>query len=157
MPLLELQIVFKRFFETSARIPFLWENQPSKLLQKPYGVLRLGPSRSLGRDQVFYDSVAGERELMLNCQIFSRSNIPPQCARSVLERIRLMLALSEERRSLREAGLIFVESTPIVDLDFTCEGRSESRASFDTVWRQQEVMEIPEPGYFNHVSVKGLL
>jgi hypothetical protein len=67
-------------------------------------------------------------------QVFSRRSDLLHSARSYLEMVRFALKDPVFKKILDAAGLIFVESHPINDLDFTFSNRKESRASVDLVF-----------------------
>jgi hypothetical protein len=49
-----LQITLEHVFESATGIPFVWNDEPIKVMKKPYGVLALGQSITLGRDSSRY-------------------------------------------------------------------------------------------------------
>jgi hypothetical protein len=85
------------------------------VMQKPYGVLSLGQSITVGRDLSCYSfrdsdssvEISGFRELTINVQIFSRQHQGDTSARTLIERARLSLANPVYRDELRSAGLIY--------------------------------------------------
>ena len=161
-----LQITLEHVFESATGIPFVWDDEPSKVMQKPYGILVLGQSITVGRDYsryTFRDSdtsldIVGYRELTISVQIFSRQARGELSARALIERARLSLANPVYRDELRSAGLVFVESHPINDLDFTFQNRAENRSAFDVVFRlvlrDQLVSQVP---YFESVDLESRL
>lgn len=138
----KIQVALKSFFEQGTGIPFLWANESQRLLAKPMGILSLENSTMMGRDMsgyTFHDSgvtldIEGQRELTVNVQVFSRRSDLAHSARSYLEMARFALKAPVFKSILDAAGLIFVESHPINDLDFTFSNRKESRASLDLVF-----------------------
>lgn len=160
----ETQELFKHVFEQAAGISFIWNQEPRKALKRPYGVLTMGASRSIGRDEFYYawsgageSAYAGERELSLNCQIVALANPSSKCARVFIERVRIFLHRADLKAGLRRQGLVFVDSTPVVDLIVSSDLRADSRVSFDTIWRQQESLFLPGVPhyYFDQVIVEG--
>lgn len=51
----QIQKVLKHVFESATGIKFVWNNEPRSLLAKPFGVLSLGNSTAVGRDNFSYD------------------------------------------------------------------------------------------------------
>lgn len=161
-----LQITLEHVFESATGIPFVWDDEPVKVMKKPYGVLALGQSITVGRDSsryTFRDSdtsidIVGHRELTINVQIFSRQARGEYSARALIERARLCLANPVYRDELRSAGLVFVENHPIADLDFTFQNRAENRSAFDVVFRlvlqEQVLANIP---YFESIDLENRL
>lgn len=143
-------IVVQKHFEQITGLKFVWENEPREILQKPYGVLKLGASSMLGNDQIYDDQLVGSREIILQVQVFSRSFKPTESARYYLEKARTSLAY------FKALNLIFDEAHPIVDLDFIFANRQESRAGFDAVFRMLELQDLSQysPGYFTQVELK---
>src|SRR5262245_32909566 len=137
-----LQITLEHVFESATGISFVWDDEPMKAMQKPYGILSLRQSMSIGRDYsryTFRDSdtsidIIGHRELTINVQIFSRQARGDRSARELIERARLCLANPVYRDELRSAGLIFVENHSVVDLNFSFQNRAENRSAFDVVF-----------------------
>lgn len=158
-----LQITLEHVFKSATGIPFAWEDEPIKVMQKPYGVLSLGQSMSIGRDYsryTFRDSdtsvdIVGHRELTISCQIYSRQASGDRSSRALIERARLCLANPVYRDELRSAGLIFVENYPVTDLNFTFQNRAENRSAFDVVFRLvlQESVANNNIGFFDSVAV----
>ncbi len=161
-----LQITLEHIFESATGIPFVWDDEPVKVMQKPYGILALGQSITVGRDcsrYTFRDSdtsidIVGHRELTINVQIFSRQARGDYSARALIERARLCLANPVYRDELRSAGLVFVENHPIADLDFTFQNRAENRSAFDVVFRlvlhEQLLAHVP---YFESIDLENRL
>lgn len=157
-----LQITLEHVFKSATGIPFVWEDEPIKVMQKPYGVLSLGQSMSIGRDYsryTFRDSdtsvdIVGHRELTI-CQIYSRRASGDRSSRALIERARLCLANPVYRDELRSAGLIFVENHSVTDLNFTFQNRAENRSAFDVVFRLvlQESVAGNNIGFFDSVAV----
>ena len=139
----QIQIALKLFFEQGTGIPFLWSNESQRLLSKPMGIMSLENSTVLGQDMssyTFRDSavtldISGQRELTVNVQVLSRHSDLAQSARAYLEQARLAFKNPACQKILDSAGLVFVESHPINDLDFTFSNRKESRASVDLIFR----------------------
>jgi hypothetical protein len=161
-----LQITLEHVFTSATGIPFVWSDEPAKVMQKPYGVLSLGQSLSVGRDfarYTFRDSdsatdVLGHRELTINIQVFSRQARGENSARSLIEKARFSLANPAYRDELRSAGLVFVENHPVTSLDFTFQNRAENRATFDVVFRLVLQEKIPNnQAYFDAVELDNRL
>lgn len=161
-----LQITLEHVFESATGIPFIWEDEPTRLMQKPFGVLSLGQSISVGRDSARYtfrDSdtsvdIIGYRELTINIQIFSRQARGEKSARSLIEKARLCLANPVYRDELRSAGLVFVENHPVTSLDFTFQNRAENRATFDVVFRLVLQEKMPSAqAYFDAIELENRL
>jgi len=158
-----LQIILEYVFESATGIPFVWEDEPIKVMQKPYGVLSLGQSVTVGRDYsryTFRDSdtsidIIGHRELTINVQIFSRQARGDKSARALIEKARLCLANPIYRDELRSAGLVFVENHAVTDLNFTFQNRAENRSTFDVVFRLilQEQIVSDNVGFFDSVAI----
>ncbi|MEI6806719.1 MAG: hypothetical protein WCK49_09485 [Myxococcaceae bacterium] len=143
-------IAVQKHFEQITGLKFAWENEPREMLQKPYGLLKLGASSMLGNDQIYDNQLVGSREIILQVQVFSRSFKPTENARFYLEKARTSLAY------FKAPNLIFDEAHPIVDLDFVFMNRQESRAGFDAVFRMLELQDLSQysPGYFTQVELK---
>lgn len=158
-----LQITLEHVFESATGISFVWEDEPMKVMPKPYGVLALGQSITVGRDYgsyTFRDSdttldIIGHRELTINIQIFSRQARGDCSSRALIERARLCLANPVYRDELRSAGLIFVENHPVTDLNFSFQNRAENRSAFDVVFRLvlQEQTAVNHIGFFDSVAI----
>ena len=142
-------IAVQKHFEEITSLKFVWENEPREMLQKPYGVLKLGASSVLGSDNIYDDILVGSRELVLQVQVFSRSFKPTENARFYLEKARTSLAY------FKAPNLVFDGAHPIVDLDFIFANRQESRAAFDAVFRTLELQDLSQytSGYFTQVEL----
>ena len=143
-------IEVQRHFEKTTGLKFVWENEPREILQKPYGVLKLGASSMIGRDDIYEDQLVGSREMILQVQVFSRSFRITENARVYLEKARTSLAY------FKSSNWVFDEAHPIIDLDFVFDHRQESRAAFDAVFRRLELQDLSQysPGYFTEVELK---
>lgn len=149
-----------RVFSEATDIPFIWED-PSRLPRAPVGVLSLGASSTIGRDAhryTFRDSdisleLYGYRELTINVQIRARLAKAAPSSRVLAEKARLALANPRHRDDLRDVGLVFVETHPLLNLDFS-RNRKELRSAFDVVFRLVLCESISKPvDYFDQVSV----
>jgi hypothetical protein len=157
-----LQDALERVFSEATSIQFVWEEEPRQLISKPFGVLSLGQSITLGQDSHSYkfrDSditldLYGQREITVNVQIFARLARGEHSARALIEKSRLSLANPAYRDELRQVGLIFVENHPVVDLNFAFDQRHEARAAFDVVFRVvvHEQHTTKQPGFFPDFS-----
>jgi hypothetical protein len=161
-----LQITLEHVFESATAIPFVWSDEPTKVIQKPYGVLSLGQSITVGRDASRYTfthsdttvDIIGHRELIINVQVFSRQARGEGSARFLIEKARLCLANPIYRDELRSAGLIFVETHPVADLDFIFQNRAENRSAFDVVFRL--ILQEKAPShikYFDSIALENCL
>jgi hypothetical protein len=158
-----LQITLEHVFESATGIPFVWNDEPVKVMQKPYGILSLGQSFTVGRDSSRYTfshsdttiDLIGYRELTINVQVFSRQSHGDVSARALIERARLCLANPVYRDELRSAGLVFVENHPVADLNFTFQNRKENRSAFDVVFRLvlNEQLSTDSIGYFDSIAL----
>lgn len=158
-----LQITLEHIFESATGIPFVWEDEPRKIMIKPYGVLSLGQSVVSGRDFSSYDfekeplvNVSGYRELTITVQIFGRFIRGDKSSRALIERARLALANPVYKDELRTAGLVFVENHPVAELEFSFDQRHEKRAAFDVVFRHiiEQQHAWPEGGYFSTLELE---
>lgn len=158
-----MQSALERVFSEATGIPFAWEESLRRLPTAPLGVLSLGVSKTVGHDghrYTFRDSdttldVYGYRELTLNVQIRARLSKSAPSSRSLAEKARLALANPMYRDELRSFGLVFVETHPLISIDFSRSIRKELRSSFDVVFRlmvheQQMANHI---GYFESVAI----
>ena len=158
-----MQIALERVFGESTGIPFTWEESLKRMPRAPIGVLSLGNSQTIGRDghrYTFRDSdvtldVYGYRELTVNVQIRARLAKTAPSSRILAEKARLSLANPMYRDELRTAGLVFVETHPLLNLDFSRSVRKELRSSFDVVFRLMlyEQTLSNETGYFDSIAV----
>lgn len=161
-----VQTALEHVFESATGIPFVWDDEPRKVLKKPYGVLALGQSLTVGRDfsgYTFRDSdstldIIGHRELTISVQVFSRQCHGDNSARFLLEKARMCLANPIYRDELRSAGLVFVESHPLLNLAFSFQNRAENRCTFDVVFRLvlQEQISAATP-FFESVALENNL
>lgn len=150
-------------FSKATGIPFSWNESLRRLPKSPFGVLSLADSRSVGRDghrYTFRDSnisleIYGYRELTVSVQIRARLAKAAPSSRMVAEKARLSLANPIYRDELRSAGLVFVETHPLVNLDFSRSVRKELRSSFDVVFRllMQEKQQAEHIGFFDSVAL----
>jgi hypothetical protein len=139
----EMQKALENVFSEATGIPFTWEESLRHLPKAPLGLLSLGASSSVGRDThryTFRDSgisldLYGYRELMINVQIRARLAKAAPSSRILAEKARLSLANPIHRENLRAAGLVFVETHPLLNLDFSRSNRKELRSAFDVVFR----------------------
>ena len=160
---LKVQTALEQLFYKATGITFMWEDEPRKMMQHPFGLLSLGQSISIGRDRsgyTFHDSdvtleLYGHRELTVSVQIFSRQAKGESSARALIEKARLALANPILRDELRCAGLIFVENHPVVDVNFSFDQRYEARTAFDVVFRLMlnEQHAWNEGGYFESIDI----
>jgi hypothetical protein len=161
-----LQITLEYVFKSATGIPFAWEDEPRKMLQRPFGILALGQCITIGRDMGRYTfrdgggscELIGHRELTINVQIFSRQAGGERASRFLIEKARLCLANPVYRDELRSAGLVFVENHPVTDLNFSFQNRAENRASFDVVFRLILQEKIPtNTAYFDAIELENRL
>ena len=158
-----IQTALENVFSRATGLAFVWDNEPRKLLPKPFGVLALGESVSIGRDHSAYKfrnsdisiNLSGYREITITVQIISRQARGEQSSRAIIERARLALANPVYRDELRSAGLVFVENHPVLDISNSFDQRQESRAAFDVVFRLMlnEEHSWPQGGYFESVDM----
>lgn len=156
----------KDCFENGTGLPFIWENEATEFLQKPYGVLNIAQSSAPWRDDVYVVNdedeyvtyLVGARDINVNIQVFSRSHLPTENARHYLEKARTALRKPKVESKLKSSGLTLLETHPLVELDFSFDQRKESRAAFDVVFRLQELeCDVPEAdGFFDHVELTGI-
>lgn len=138
-----MQNTLEDVFSKTTDIPFIWDESLRRFPRAPVGVLSLGSSSTLGRDghrYTFRDSdisldLYGYRELTINVQIRARLAKNAPSSRILAEKARLALANPIYRDELRSAGLVFVETHPLLNLDFSRSVRKELRSSFDVVFR----------------------
>jgi hypothetical protein len=157
-----MQTALERVFSEATDIPFAWEDSIRRLPRAPIGVLSLGQSMTVGRDghhYTFRDSditldMYGHRELTINIQIRARLAKNAPSSRVLAEKARLALANPMYRDELRAVGLVFVETHPLLNLDFSRTRRKELRSTFDVVFRLvvQEQQTWKGGGYFDHVE-----
>ena len=88
-------------------------------------------------------------------QIFSRQARGDNSARALIEKARLSLANPVYRDELRSAGLVFVETHPVANLNFTFQNRAENRCTFDVVFRLilQEQIATRNIDFFDSVAI----
>lgn len=157
-----MQNTLEDIFSKATDIPFTWDESLRRLPRVPVGVLSLGSSSTVGRDghrYTFRDSdisvdLYGYRELTINVQIRARLAKSAPSSRILAEKARLALANPIYRDELRSAGLVFVETHPLLNLDFSRSVRKELRSSFDVVFRLVLNESVAKPiDYFDHVAV----
>lgn len=158
-----MQTALERVFSEATGISFAWDDTLKRLPRAPIGVLSLGDSRVVGRDghrYTFRDSdisldVYGYRELTINVQIRARLAKNAPSSRMLAERARLALANPVYRDELRSAGLVFVETHPLLNLDFARTNRKELRSTFDIVFRLvlHEHRSAHDHEFFDSVAV----
>ena len=158
-----MQTSLERVFSEATDIPFTWEDSIKRLRRAPIGVLSLGQSMTVGRDghrYTFRDSdisleMYGYRELTTNIQIRARLAKGAPSSRALAEKARLALANPLCRDELRTAGLVFVETHPLLNLDFSRTNRKELRSTFDVVFRLVVHEEAPanKIGFFDSIAV----
>lgn len=156
-----MQIALERVFCEATGIPFTWDESLRHIPRAPVGVLSLGSSRTVGRDghrYTFRDSdisldIYGYRELSISVQIRARLAKTAPSSRMLAEKARLALANPMCRDELRSAGLVFVETHPLLNLDFSRSVRKELRSTFDVVFRLvvHEQHSAHETGFFNSI------
>lgn len=158
-----IKTALESVFLRATGVPFVWQEEARRVLRPPIGILELGQSMTVGRDAhryTFRDSditldIYGHRELTIGVQLVSRmaKNVPS--SRVLAEKTRLALANPIYRDELRSAGLIFVESHPLVNLDFNRSRSKELRSSFDVVFRLllQEQQAWNQSGYFDQIQM----
>lgn len=138
-----MQDALVRIFSDASGVPFIWEESIKRIPRAPVGVLSLGQSMTVGRDghrYTFRDSevtldVYGYRELTINVQIRARLAKSASSSRILAEKARLALAHPAYREELRAVGLVFVETHPLLNIDFSRSVRKELRSTFDVVFR----------------------
>jgi hypothetical protein len=158
-----IEAALERVFQEATGISFTWDDAIKRLPRAPVGVLCVGQSMSVGRDAhryTFRDSdvsldMYGYRELTINVQIRARLAKSAPSSRALAEKARLSLANPLYRDELRTAGLVFVETHPLVNIDFSRTVRKELRSSFDVVFRivQHEHQSHVPINYFDNVIV----
>ncbi len=152
-----------KVFSDAIKIPFAWDDSIKRMPRAPMGILALGQSMTIGRDghkYTFRDSdvsldIFGYRELTINVQIRARlAKIAPS-SRILAEKARLCLANPTYRDQLKKAGLVLVETHPLINIDFSRSVRKELRSSFDVVFRTiaHEQVNHQNMGYFNTVVI----
>jgi hypothetical protein len=164
---IELQTALQKHFSETTKIPFVWADNDYKILPKPFGILQLGVSTTFGRDfynTIYHESnvevnVKGIREITINAQIFSQSNQIGKRARDYLELARLQLSHPVNREFIKEAGLIYIESHPLNDIELSYLERKETRASIDMVFlitvetqSQYDLDQIHNQSYLSSLS-----
>lgn len=159
-----MQSTLEGVFSKATGLPFMWDESLKHLPRAPVGVLSLGESRTVGRDAhryTFRDSdisidLLGYRELTINVQIRARLSKSSPSARTLAEKARLSLANPIYRDELRSAGLVFVETHPLLTIDFSRSVKKELRSSFDVVFRllMQEQLCAEHLGFFDSVVLK---
>lgn len=156
-----IQSCLQNVFSESTGIPFTWEDSLRLLPRAPLGVLSLGQSMVVGRDGYRYrfrDSdisldLYGHRELTINIQIRARLAKSTPSSRALAEKARLSLANPIYRDQLRAAGLVFVETHPLLNLDFS-RNRKELRSTFDVVFRLVLNESMPSSiNYFEEIAI----
>ena len=160
-----MQTALEHVFHEATGIPFTWEESIRRIPRTPIGVLSLGQSIPVGRDRhryTFRDSdisldLYGYRELTINVQIRARLAKSAPSSRVLAEKARLMLANPIYRDELRSAGLVFVETHPLLHLDFSRTRRKELRSTFDVVFRLmlKEQQTWKGDGYFEQIDTSG--
>lgn len=157
-----MQNTLEDVFSKATGIPFTWDESLRRLPRAPVGVLSLGSSSTVGRDghrYTFRDSdisldLYGYRELTINIQIRARLAKSAPSSRMLAEKARLALANPIYRDELRSAGLVFVETHPLLNLDFSRSVRKELRSSFDVVFRLMVHESTPASiGFFDEVAL----
>lgn len=158
-----MQIALQRVFSKATGISFTWDESLKRIPKVPLGILALGASKVVGRDghrYTFRDSnvtldIYGYRELTINIQIRARLAKTAPSSRMLAEKTRLALANPLYREELRSAGLIFVETHPLLNLDFSRGARKELRSSFDVVFRLalHEEHSANNVGYFESAAL----
>lgn len=157
-----MQNTLEGIFSKATDIPFTWDESLRRLPRAPVGVLSLGSSSPVGRDShryTFRDSdisldLYGYRELTINVQIRARLAKNAPSSRILAEKARLALANPIYRDELRSAGLVFVETHPLLNLDFSRSVRKELRSTFDVVFRLMLNEHITQPiDYFDRVVI----
>jgi hypothetical protein len=93
--------------------------------------------------------------MTINIQIRARLAKAAPSSRVLTERARLALANPVYRDELRSAGLVFVETHPLLNLDFSRTRRKELRSTFDVVFRlvPQEQQVWKGGGYFETIEM----
>lgn len=158
-----IEQTLEQAFSDAVKIPFTWDESIKRMPRAPVGILSLGNSMTVGRDghrYTFRDSdvsldVYGYRELTINIQIRARLAKSAPSSRMLAECARLSLANPIYRDQLKKVGLVFVETHPLVNIDFSRSVRKELRSSFDVVFRlvMHEELTNHSMGYFDSVIV----
>lgn len=158
-----MQSALERVFGESTGIPFTWDESLRRIPRAPVGILSLSNSRTVGRDghrYMFHDSdislsVYGYRELTVSVQIRARLAKTAPSSRMLAEKARLALANPMFRDELRAVGLVFVETHPLINIDFSRSIRKELRSAFDVVFRVvvHEEHSAHETGYFTSIAL----
>jgi len=138
-----IETALEQVFSDAVGIPFTWDESIKRMPRAPVGILSLGSSMTVGRDghrYRFRDSdisldIYGYRELSINVQIRARLAKSAPSSRILAEKARLVLANPVYRERLKKAGLVFVETHPLVNIDFSRSVRKELRSTFDVVFR----------------------
>ena len=161
----KIHSALKDCFEKGTGLAFIWENEATEFLPKPYGLLNIAQSSAPWRDDLYIINEAGDyvtylvgaRDINVNIQVFSRSHSPNENARYFLEKARTSLRKPTVEELLKGAGLTLLETHPLVELDFSFDQRKESRAAFDAVFRLQEIeRDVPEAEAFSdHINLVG--
>ena len=158
-----MQVTLESVFSEAIGVAFTWDESLRRIPRAPVGVLSLGQSMSVGRDSHRYTfrnsdmsmDMSGYRELTVNVQIRARLSKTAPSSRVLAEKARLALANPMYRDELRSAGLVFVETHPLANLDFSRSCRKELRTSFDVVFRLmvREQISAAEIGFFDSVAL----
>jgi hypothetical protein len=160
-----IKTALESVFLRATGVPFVWQENARRILRPPIGILELGQSTIIGRDAhsyTFRDSdikldICGYRELSIGVQLVTRlaKNLPS--SRELAEKARLALANPIYRDELRNAGLIFVESHPLVNLDYDRHRGKELRSSFDVVFRLRLMEQQPtkSDSFFEYGTIEG--
>ena len=160
-----IKTALENVFLRATDVPFVWAEEARRVLRPPVGILELGQSMAVGRDSygyTFRDSditlnISGYRELTIGVQLVSKLAKNTPSSRVLAEKARLALANPVYRDELRMAGLVFVESHPLVNLDRDHRVTKELRSSFDVVFRLMllEQQSIKSGEFFEYSDVEG--
>ena len=124
----------------------LWGEQANPQPVRPFATLKImsGPVRLGGVDEVrksynpaaplqqeITHEVSGQREITVECQVFSDNVHGANAARAILSKLQTGLFLPTIRYALNTAGLSLMASDSIVDLTAIVATKFQSRANLD--------------------------
>lgn len=157
-----MRVSLENIFSKACSIPFIWEDELKRIVKAPVGILSLGQSITVGRDSyryTFRDSdisldLYGHRELTVSVELHTRRKKGGPSARQLAEAARLALANPLVRDELLSLGMAFVETHPLVSIDFDIRTKRELRASFDVVFRiMLQKVQLNNIDYFESIAL----
>ena len=127
----------------------IWTDQNAPQPAKPYITIAMLPFVKIGHDYIGRPDGSGDNKITGNREFtlsMTHDGTTPYQALTAFENIRMALNKDSVLQTLRDGGIVFVDSFPIQNLNFLQDTEYQERRGMDLLFRiAQESTD--EPGY----------